>query len=361
MSTAECFLFAGAFSKQEAPGVQSFRYDISNKLLTRIGVYGKYNSMSCMVTDKDLLVACVESKEDDLLVSFRILPDGSLEELCATHVEGCSLAHLLIDRERRYIFASSMASSMILLIRYDGDGSLTVLDTVKFTDPGSCEIGYSTNPRQGGSRIHSAFVTPDGTHVHVCNLGSDKIYTLALDSQNHKLTLLPELTVTLDGGEGPRHIVYSRDGTVAYVNAEMGNRIYAFSIGADCSLKFLQRVSTLDPTKENPPKGETSVSILSRNGKFLFCGNRGQNNFVKFDVGEDGLLTPAGYYDCHGVMPRGLTFGYDEQTIICSNNTSGTLAVIDYAAQSGTPGECLQIIEGVPGAANTVWTSYEPA
>lgn len=350
------YLFAGAFSKQEAPGIQSFHYDISNKTLTRIGIFGAYNSMSCMVIDQDLLVACVESKEDDFLVTFRIMPDGTLKELNAVHIGGCSIAHLLIEKEARYIFASSMASSMVVLIRYDYDGSLEILDTIKFTDPGSCEIGYSTNPRQSGARIHSAFVTPDGGHVHVCNLGSDKIYTLTLDRQAHKLTLCSDLTVTLEGGEGPRHIVYSKDGKFAYVNAEMGNRIYVFSLEANLTLKFVQRVSTLDPTKENPPKGETSVSIMSRDGKYLFCGNRGQNNIAKFEVGLDGLLTPAGHYDCYGVMPRGLAFGYNDDVIFCGNNTSGTLSVIDYKKLSGTPGECLQLIEGVPGAANTVWT-----
>ncbi len=311
--------------------------------------------MSCMVTDGDLLIANVESAKDDLLVSFRIMPDGSLQELGTTHCGACSIAHLLIDTTHRFILASSMASSMVLLLRYDYDGRIECLDTLTFTDPGSAEIGYSTNPRQGSARIHSAFIAPDGKHVHVCNLGSDKIYTLELDTEKGKLALLPDLTITLEGGEGPRHIVYSKDGRFAYVNAEMGNHIYAFAVEADMSLKFLQKVSTLDPTKENPPKGETSVSILNENGKFLFCGNRGQNNFVKFAVGEDGLLVPEGYYDCYGAMPRGLAFGYREEVIFCSNNTSGTVTVIDYDAVTGTPGACLQAVEDVPGAANTVW------
>lgn len=355
MSDTGYFLFAGAFSRQEAPGIQSFRYDVANKTLTKIGKFGKYNSMSCMVIDDDLLVACVENKENDLLVSFRIMPDGSLKELCETHIGGCSIAHLLIVKEHQYIFASSMASSVVILIRYNYDGNLEILDTIKFTDPGSYEIGYSTNPRQGGSRIHSAFVTPDGSHVHVCNLGSDKIYTLMLDRQANKLTLIPDLTVTLEGGEGPRHIVYSKDGKFAYVNAEMGNRIYVFSIEEDMTLKFVQRVSTLDPAKES--KGETSVSILSQDGRFLFCGNRGQNNFVRFTVGEHGLLEPTGYYNCYGIMPRGLAFGCNDDVIFCGNNTSGTLSVIDYEKLSGTPGKCLQLIEGIPGAANMVWTA----
>ena len=348
-----CLLFVGAFSKQNSTGIRSFRYHMTSHQLSFLGTYGDYNSMSCLVTDGDLLIACVESPRDDLLVAFRIHEDGVLEQLNASHIGGCSIAHLSVDRNNHYIYAASMASASIHMIRYAHDGSLVPTDRFEFTDPGSFEVGRS-NERQKASRIHYSQVMPDGRHLAVCNLGSDKVYIMEIDQTEGKLKLLPKLTVPVAGGEGPRHFVFSPNGKIAYMNTEMGNRIYVFKIGENGALELLQTISTLDPDDRAEGKKQTSVSAMTGDGRYLLIGNRGQNNIAVFEVGADGLLRNHGFYDCFGEEPRGLSLDGGEETLFCCCNGSGTLAVIEFDKKTGTPGKCLQLLEGVPGAANAV-------
>lgn len=350
---SDCFVYAGAFNRDEKPmGVKAFRFSKETAKFEPVGRYGNHPCLSNIVTDGDIMITCSEGPDAESLVSFRILPDGTLQEICVLKTGANLLAHLSIDRNRKKFLVSSMGSAMIMLGSYDENGELAVLDRCIFTDEGSCKAGRSNNPRQMNSRLHSAFFMPDGMHVQACNLGSDKVYTLEIDDENNKLKLLDELTYTCEGGSGPRHIAYSADGKYAYVNTEMSSEVYVFRIAGDASMELIQKINTLDPNGES--ESQTSITLISSDGKYYFCGNRGQNNLVKFSICGDGTLKTDGFYDVYGKAPRGMTFGPDETCILFGNNASGTITVVDYDKETGTPGECLQIIEGVTGAANVV-------
>lgn len=352
-----CYLYAGAWSgaKRIANGIQAFDYDTDAKTLTYKGTYGEYQSMSVVLIDEDLLFACIESKKEDLVVTYRITADGALEPLDAVHTGGLSIADLTLDTENKYLFTCNFMSCSVSMIRYDENGKMTLTDCFQVTDPGSFACGYSTVERQDKAFTHCVRMMPDGKHLCLCDVGNDKIYVLKIDAEQGKMVLLEDHTVTIDPGEGARQVVFSKDGRFAYVNTEMGNTVYVLSVGEDSSLKILQKVETLKPGIENPPKGWTSTIVMSRNGRFLYVGNRGQNNIVGYSIGEDGLLTNIGFFDCYGDSPRGLAFGADDQVLFVSCNLSGTIAMIVYHEESGRLGECLQLVENVPGSASVAW------
>ena len=359
LNMANAYLYAGAWAGRDvvSKGIRSFAYDVAARRLEFIGTFGDYNGMSCLRLDGDLLLACVESPRDDLIVSFRVLPDGTLRELDTVHTTGANIAHLEIDRAHRRLFTVNFSGCSAAMIAYGEDGSLRLCDCCHFTDQGSYTLGVSTFERQDGAKPHASALMPDGRHLCVCSMGSDKLYVLAIDEDFEKLTLCTELTAPIDDGEGARHVVFSADGKFAYTNSEMGNTVYVFAVGEDCSLTRLQKLSLLDPERET--KGWASVCVLSPDGRYLFVGSRGQNCIVRFRVGDDGLLTQAGYFDCCGTSPRGLSFGYGGRVLFCCCNGSGTIAVIGFDPESGEPGECLQKIEGIPGAANVVFQVCE--
>lgn len=356
---ANAYLYAGAWAGREtvSVGVRAFSYDIAARRLEPIGSFGGYNSMSCLRLDGDLLLANVESPKDDLIVSFRVLPDGTLRELDTVHTTGTNIAHLELDPVHRRLFAVNLSGCSVSMIAYEEDGSLRLCDCYRFTDPGSYTLGASTFERQDGAKPHASALMPDARHLCVCGMGSDKLYVIAIDEAFEKLTLCPGLTAPIDSGEGARHIVFSADGKFAYSNSEMGNTVYVFSVGADSSLTRLQKLSLLDPEKET--KGWASVCILSPDGKYLYVGSRGQNNIARFRVGDDGLLTNAGFFDCHGSSPRGLNFGYGGQVLFCSCNGSGTISVIEFDPETGALGQCLQQVDGIPGSSNVVFKVCE--
>ncbi|MDO4549013.1 MAG: beta-propeller fold lactonase family protein, partial [Clostridia bacterium] len=345
------YMYLAAWGGSSNPGVQAFSYDIETQELAHIGSYGEYSSMSSVAISGDFLFSCVETGQIDIMVSFRILSDGSLEQLDEIHIDNYNIADIALDPYGPYIYTSNFGSCSVSMIRYSEDGKLEQTDCIVSPDQGSYISGHSTVERQAEAYAHGSHVMPDGNHLCLCNMGADKLYIYEIDRENGKLIYLPELTITVEGGEGPRHIVFSEDGQYAYMNSEMGNSVYVYAIGEDSSLTQLQKISTLNPEQENTEKGWSSIIMLSQNQQYLYVANRGQNNIVGYRVGEDGLISVMGYYDCYGVSPRGIDFGYNDGAVFASCNSSGTLTVIEYDAQTGELGDCIQTIEGFPGAA----------
>lgn len=356
------YLFASAWgTKDGVNDIQSFEYDVENQKLNYIGRFGGHKSMSVLAQDGDLLFVGMETKTEgeDLLFSYKIQENGSLKEIDSEHTIGLAICDLALDTENNLAFALNFESRSMAMLKYDDEGHLTRTFTYEFTDPGSYEIGYGSTDRQDAAYPHGVKIMPDGNHLSVCNMGADKIYIFQIDRENEKLILCPEKTVTIDGGEGARHIEFSSDGRFAYMNTEMGNTVYVFAVEEDSSLTRLQKLDTLKPGVDNPAKGWCSVTIISADGRYLYVGNRGQNNIAAYAIGEDGLLTSIGYFDCFGVSPRGLSFGYNDEVIFASCNTSGTISVISRNAENGELGECIQIIGNIPGSAHVVWSEFE--
>lgn len=356
------YLFASAWgTKGDVNDIQSFEYDVENQKLNYIGRFGGHRSMSVLARDGDLLFVGMETKTEgeDLIFSYRILENGTLVEVDSEHTVGLAICDLALDTENNFIFALNFESRSMAMLKYDNEGDLKRTFTYNFTDPGSYEIGYGPTDRQDAAYPHGVKIMPDGNHLSVCNMGADKIYIFEIDRENEKLVLCPEKTVTIDGGEGARHMEFSEDGRFAYMNTEMGNTVYVFAVEEDSSLTRLQKLSTLKPGVDNPAKGWCSVTIISADGRYLYVGNRGQNNIAAYAIGEDGLLTNIGYFDCFGVSPRGLSFGYNDEVIFASCNTSGTISVISRNTKTGELGECLQVIENISGSAHVVWGEFE--
>lgn len=356
------YLFASAWGTRcGAKDIQAFHYNVEQQRLALIGRFGGHKCLSVLARDGDLLFAAMETKTEgeDLLFSYRIHANGALEELDRVHTGGLAICDLTLDKKNRFVFALHFESCSIAMLRYDHLGKLWRTDLYPFTDPGSYELGISPITRQKTAHPHGVRLMPDGKHLSVCNMGSDKLYIFEVDPEHERLILCPEKTVAIDGGEGARYMELSPDGKFAYLNTEMGNSIYVFAVGEDSALTMLQKTSTLDPEKENPEKGWASVSIISADGRNLYVGNRGQNNIAAYRIGSDGRLTGIGFFDCHGDSPRGLSFGYNDAVIFSSCNLSGTISIIARDKESGALGECIQLIKDIPGSAHVVWGEYK--
>ncbi len=350
------YLYAGDFSFKdpEACGIHGFDYDIQSQKLTPKGTWGSCQSTSILSIDGDILFATVENRSVDLLTSYRIKDDGDLEELDSIHT-GCFLPNEhALDIKNKFLFFTDMSDCSVVMVSYDENGKLEVDDKFIMPDPGSYAAGLSTVERQEVAHAHCVRLMPDGRHIVVCCHGNDHVYILEVDAENKKLIPIPEFTILISYGEGPRNMSFTPDGRYGYMNTEMGNTIYAFKVGEDSSLTLIQKLSTLDPDKENPPRGMASVTKISKDGKYAFTGNRGQNNIAGFIINDDGTLTPNGFFDSYGAGPRDMTFGYDDDVLFVGNSDSGDLAVIKYDKENGKLGECLQD-EKIPGVSHTAW------
>ena len=71
---------------------------------------------------------------------------------------------------------------------------------------------------------------PAGKRVYVTDLGLDRIVIYNLDTVSGRLSQINNGIVKLTKGSGPRHFVFSSDGTKMYVICELNSTVSVFNV-----------------------------------------------------------------------------------------------------------------------------------
>lgn len=331
------YLFCGTWGfKAAVSGVAAFR--VNGGTIEKNGVWGtELPGQSILAIAGGHLVAVCELGKGGHVVSYEIKTDGTLEKKCVLDFESAKLSYVVAAPNGRYVFVSSMGDGTIKMIRVDGDGALTLTDEWQLT-------GHSVTPRQNQAKVHSVMISPDGSLLAAANLGADELELFRVDYEKETLRLAQ--SVPVDFGREPRHMAFHPDGGYLYLLTEHGNRIYVYLVRSG-KLYELAVYDTLDP--DGPQEGMAADIVVSKDGRFVYSTNRGQNNIAVWRTLGSGLLDRVGYFDCGGEGPRGLNISPDGKTLYSANNDSGTVTVLPLDTETGRPGAATHTIE-VPNA-----------
>jgi 6-phosphogluconolactonase len=176
---------------------------------------------------------------------------------------------------------------------------------------------------------------PSGKRVYLTDLGLDRIVIFNLDASSGKLHQIKNGEAKLPAGSGPRHFVFSTDGSRMYVICELNSTISFFNVDKDGGLKLEQTVSTL----REGFKGESFCADihLGNTGDFLYGSNRGENTIVTFKIGSDGKLTLAGHTTCGGDWPRNFVIDPSGKYLLVGNQKSGNIVIFEINEKTGLP------------------------
>ncbi len=222
---------------------------------------------------------------------------------------------------------ASYPNGSVAVIRLGSDGiPETVSDTV---------IYYKTAPKP--SHAHMIQNDPSGRKVYVTDLGLDRIMVYDFDSKTGKLNLTTNDTVNVPAGSGPRHFTFNSDGSKMYVINELGSKMMSFDVDAGGGLKLLQ---TLPTFREGYMENNYCADIhLSKDGRFLYGSNRGENTIVTFRIEKDGTLSLAGHTSCGGNWPRNFTLDPSGKFLLVGNQKSDSISVFRLNRKTGLPEE----------------------
>ena len=226
--------------------------------------------------DHQFIFAAVQSG----VASFKVQTDSTLKPINTEPVAMADLCHVSVDRTGRALFAAN----------YDGGA----VDSFPVSDGGEIGLmagshgftGSGPNPkRQTKPYAHSAYVDPLNAFVYACDLGTDSIWSYKL-GDGAKLTATDPPAAKVPRGCGPRHLVFSADGSFVYVVNEMGVSTSIFSRNAATgALTLLDTQSNVWPG--DPVSGGTSAEIvLHPSGKWLYVSTRnpGHDTISVFNV-----------------------------------------------------------------------------
>jgi len=225
------------------------------------------------------------------------------------------------------------ASKTLYVANYTG-GSLSVFKTFEGRISPNIQLiqyaGSSVNPsRQKEPHAHMTILSPDQNYLYVNDLGTDKIY-------QHKIfadgTVEEKYTsTTVPAGQGPRHLIFNKAGSYAYLITELKGQVDVFKVNNN----QLNLVQTLDAdTAKSPDKGSADIH-LSPNEKWLISSNRiSSNELTIFAVQADGLLKKVGHLTV-ARKPRNFNFDPSGHFVFVASQDDHKVEIYSFNDQTG--------------------------
>ncbi len=263
--------------------------------------------------------------------AFQRNEDGSLTMLNTQPSGGGGACHVSTDPSGKVVFVANYGSGDI--------ASFPVLEDGSLGEQASFVAFEGSGPNQGRQKsphAHAVVTSPDGRHLYACDLGTDKVWIFEVDTESAEITPAEVPFATITPGGGPRHIVFSADGTRAWVNHEMGLAATAFSRDAKTgTLTEIATASTqLEPEADH--KGVTTAAILLHpSEKFLYVTSRGDETVAVFALADDGGLELVQVAPAEVNKPRGAAIDPTGRWFLVAGQDDETLTVLSIDLDSG--------------------------
>jgi 6-phosphogluconolactonase len=318
-------------------GILAFDWNPATGELTAAGIAAKFASAQWLAFSEGhkylYAAAGLESfngKPTGAVASFRVV-NGKLEQISAQNSAGAGTCHVALDRTRRVLLAAD----------YGGGAAASFLVTEGKLSPvvwSEHYIGHGPNAsRQQSAHAHFASFSPDNHFAYINDLGMDCIHIYTLNSETAMLT--PAGSYKARAGAGPRTLHFHPNVQTAYSINELDSTVDVLEWSpADGGLKLVTRIELL-------PAGYTGDThacdtVISRDGRFVYFANRGNNSIYLFHAEEkSGSLTAGGRFDCGGKTPRDFVLDPTERWMLVANQDSNLISVFARNPKTGALAE----------------------
>lgn len=280
---------------------------------------------------KMIYVASEKSKGPGLVTPVELTAER-LSARTAQATGGNGAVHLCLDRTERFLFVANYQASSA-----PGDASLSAFS---LSDDGDISgviarvTHHGSGPdkrRQEGPHCHCIAISPDNCRLVAVDLGADRLFSYAFDSETGRLS--PNGETKTPEGAGPRHAVFHPNGRMLYVTGELDSTLLAFSVSAD-GLRLAASMSATDhkTAGRNYPSG----ILMTPDGHHLLAANRGADTIAVFWLDpRSGLPTLKAEYDCGGAFPRAIRFDRAARRLAVANQKSDGVALFDWDFAEG--------------------------
>ncbi|MDE0591487.1 lactonase family protein [Halocynthiibacter sp. C4] len=279
----------------------------------------------------EFLYSTFETSDGDqsYIAAFRIEKrTGDLTLINSQPTGGNEACHATLSSDGRYL----------LVANYNGEGfeglpdqSMTVFPVLGDGGLGepTATIRYvGRGPRQDRqTRPHAHCVEqrPGTNDFYVADLGLDRIAVYAL-SHDGQLIHKPGCDVTLEPGDGPRHLVFSADGKRMFVVCELNAKVLSFALSEPQGQAHL--IDSFGIGASNGIEAQPSGIVLTKTADTLFVALRGCDEILTLPVTSQGLLLEAVRSPCGGQTPRDIKLLPTERHLLVANQNSSTISVL---------------------------------
>jgi 6-phosphogluconolactonase len=326
-------MIAGGFTETGENGISVFTLNSGNGRLKMVNGFnaGPNPSWFCFSKRHNLIYALNEVMEFNGLpgggiTTFHFDPQSdTIEKKGEIVIPYGGPCHMSISADSNYLFIASYASGSIAVAKLDESGiPCTITDTILY-ETDSPKVSHAHMIRQD----------PGGKHVYVTDLGLDRLVIYNFDTVTGRLTLNQNGIVNLAAGSGPRHFAFNSAGSVMYVINELGSTIMVFKVDAQGIPELFQTISTL--REEFQGKNSCAEILMSKDEKFIYGSNRGDNSIVVYKISGNGTLSLAGHSTCGGDWPRSFIIDPTGEFLLTGNQKSDMITVLRIDNITGMP------------------------
>jgi len=330
-------------------GIHVFRVDRKTGGMNAVGVYPMGTSPSCVVPNEaGTRLYCsnetdrVEGRKEGSVSSFSIDPeDGQLSLLNTVSSGGDGPTYVSVHPSGKFLFVANYFGGSIAVLPIAADGRLENATDIKI-DAGTIGPTKATNAPVGSfafsghDRTHAHMIQsdPSGRYVLHVDLGLDKIFVWKFDALTGTLTENDPPSVSLPPGDGPRHFYFHPNGRWLYSIQEEGSTIARFEYASKTGrLTHQETVSSLPPGFAG--SNFCSEILVSRDGRFVYGGNRLHDSIGIFSIDATGKLKQVGNEWTRGNYPRSFNFDPTGRFLYSCNQRADNVTVFQVNKDTG--------------------------
>jgi 6-phosphogluconolactonase len=255
----------------------------------------------------------VDEREDGAVGAFR-WNGGEMERLATVRTGGAEPCYVSFDPGETALAVANYESGSCAVLRLDPANGLPTGQCFVRQNRGSGPLA----DRQDGPHAHCAIFHPAGDRLFQTDLGTDEVLAFAWDAASGELG---EATVAYRAppGSGPRHLLFNRDGTLAYLLSELAASLTVLRVDGARLLPH----QTL-PLLAEPYEGKNLGGHLAFDADRarLIATNRGHDSVAVFDILADGTLKRGPIASSGGSSPRHFRVLGDELLVVHENSGS---------------------------------------
>jgi len=188
--------------------------------------------------------------------------------------------------------------------------------------------------RQKKAYAHQTFYTPKRDLMGVCDLGCDRVNFYEYRKEGGLAK--PVISLKADPGDGPRHALFSPDGTFLFVVNELSSTVTSYAFDG-ASFKRVGKWSMLPEGCTLKPTDTKAAAIkLSVDGKLLMASNRGHDSIAFYDVDPTGSLKLRNVAKLTGKFPRDFELMPGEKFMVVGHKMSNEIQVYAFDREKCT-------------------------
>ena len=319
LSSQNIPLYVGTYTNTESKGIYYYDFNSETGKLTnkKLAVEAINPSFITFSENKQFLYAVSESEKGSLVAAYAVNANATLNFINNVSSNGKGPCHVQLNKESNKAVVSNYGGGTISIYNLNENGSFNeAFQVIDHNTPGI------------KSHAHSAKFL--NNNLFVADLGRNFLTQYVENEDSYLLKKIYDMAPKA----GPRHFEISNGGNYIYVINELNSTITALKKEVDTYTE-IQTISTL---KEGYIGKSFCADIhLSKDEKFLYGSNRGENSIVVYKRNtEDGTLQKIQSIFVEGDWPRNFTLAPNGKFLLVANKKSNNISVYKVAESTGT-------------------------